>query len=218
MSIVATPPPGNNSVCRQVAHEAPTHRNTGRDAIPSGSLVDTSSPAQDDFTDDLPVAEEVPIQSTNNAPTDARTTVGGANTPHTGIHVFPDLSQETDEGEITETMEDDVEEDSHRPEDGGTTMGTNLEDPETLLDLTTQQSTECDEKLLAVYGDTTHQNDGRHLQGGVADNTVWQARFDRVVAYPHKLYFPPQGQVSKLVVATYSRELKGIRERRWNSE
>ena len=39
-----------------------------------------------------------------------------------------------------------------------------------------------------------------------------------MVAHPHKLYFPPQGQVGKQVVATYARELKGICERRWNSE
>ena len=57
------------------------------------------------------------------------------------------------------------------PEGGGTTIGrelaapvegragfapANLEDPEKLLDLVTQQSTKCDEKLIAVYGDTTH--------------------------------------------------------------
>ena len=36
----------------------------------------------------------------------------------------------------------------------------NLEDPEKMLDLATQQSTECDDKLMSVYDDTTHRNDG----------------------------------------------------------
>ena len=59
----------------------------------------------------------------------------------------------------------------HMPEGGGTAIGSNLatsvevravfapanlEDPEKLLDLATQQSTDCDEKLIVVYGDTTH--------------------------------------------------------------
>ena len=87
-----------------------------------------------------------------------------------------------------------------------------------MLDLATQQSTECDEKLISVYGDTTHQNDGRHLHGGVTDDTVWQQRYDCVVSLPHKLYFPPQGQVGKQVVATYAQELRGVRERKCNSE
>ena len=205
----------------------------GREARPSGSLADQPSTAPVDPTVALPVAEKGPDTSTHNAPTGAGTIDGGADTPSTGISAFPDLSQETEHGELTGNTEDDGEDVAPTPEGGGPAIRrdlaasaeewagfapANLEDSEKLLDLGTQQSTECDEKLIAVYGDTTHRNDGRHLHGGVADDVVWQERYDRVVAHPHKLYFPPQGQVGKQVVATYARELKGVRERRWNSE
>ena len=32
------------------------------------------------------------------------------------------------------------------------------------------------QKIAAVYGDHIHQNDGTHLDGGVVDDKVWQAR------------------------------------------
>ena len=92
------------------------------------------------------------------------------------------------------------------------------EDPEKLLDLAGQQSTEADLKLMEVYGDSTHRNDGRHLHGGIEEDKLWQRRYDRVVANSHKLYLPPQGKVGKAVVTAYARELRGVRERKWNSE
>jgi hypothetical protein len=33
---------------------------------------------------------------------------------------------------------------------------------------------EADLKLMKVYGDYIHQNDGTHLNGGVQDDSVWQ--------------------------------------------
>jgi hypothetical protein len=33
---------------------------------------------------------------------------------------------------------------------------------------------EADLKLMKVYGDYIHQNDGIHLDGGVQDGSVWQ--------------------------------------------
>ena len=30
-----------------------------------------------------------------------------------------------------------------------------------------------DRKLMEVYGDHVHQNDGAHLDGGIADDAVW---------------------------------------------
>ncbi len=39
-----------------------------------------------------------------------------------------------------------------------------------------QAFTPADHKLLEVYGDTIHQNDGTHLDGGIGigDNRLWQ--------------------------------------------
>jgi hypothetical protein len=79
-----------------------------------------------------------------------------------------------------------------------------------MLDLAGQQSTISDQKLMEVYGDTTHCNDGRHLHGRVADDEVWQKCYDRVAANPHKLYLPPQGKVGKAVISTYAKELRGV--------
>ena len=80
------------------------------------------------------------------------------------------------------------------------------------------EDTKVDRKLRAVYGDTIHRNDGRHLDGGIANDAVWQARYDAVVANPHQLYLPPQGKIGAEVVSLMTSELRGVRERKWNSE
>ena len=54
--------------------------------------------------------------------------------------------------------------------EGGT--GT-LRDIEGDEDLARQVLYPCDNQLIAVYGDTIHCNDGRHLDGGIADDKVW---------------------------------------------
>jgi len=33
-----------------------------------------------------------------------------------------------------------------------------------------------DNQLIAVYGDTIHRNNGHHLDGGIADDSIWQRR------------------------------------------
>ena len=80
--------------------------------------------------------------------------------------------------------------------------------------------TEADKKLMAVYGDTVHLNDGRHLHGGVdaaldEQHIKW---FDLVVAHPHKLYFPPRCKVGKKFVSMLAGLLRGVIDRRWNSK
>ena len=56
-----------------------------------------------------------------------------------------------------------------------------------LVEPNPEEDTAADRKLRAVYGDTIHRSDGRHLDGGIANDTVWQARYDAVVANPHQL-------------------------------
>jgi len=99
--------------------------------------------------------------------------------------------------------------------EGGT--GT-LRDIEGDEDLARQVLYPCDNQLIAVYGDTIHRNDGRHLDGGIADDNVWQGRYDRVVSHPHPMYNPPKGGLGQRVVSTMAREFTGVRERKWNSE
>ena len=183
-----------------------------------------------DPTVDPPVAEEVPNEH-SNAPHPTGTTNGTLSTPGTEIVALLDLSQDTDSGEVQATTEEMERAAEYLPEGGGTVelliapvpaevqaQDPSATDPETVLDLVGQQSTVSDRKLVEVYGNTTHRNDGRHLHGGVVEDEVWQRRYDRVVANPHRLYLPPQGKVGKAVVSTYAKELRGVRERRWNSE
>jgi len=53
-----------------------------------------------------------------------------------------------------------------------------------------QELTAADWKLISVFGDTIHQNNGTHLHGGAsaAVDTAWQRRWMHVIANPHSLY------------------------------
>jgi hypothetical protein len=99
--------------------------------------------------------------------------------------------------------------------EGGTVRSRDVKGGE---DLGRQILHACDNQLVMVYGDSINRNDGRHLDGGVADNSVWQQRYDRVVAHPHPMYNPPKGELGQWVVLTMAREFGGVCERRWNSE
>jgi hypothetical protein len=59
-------------------------------------------------------------------------------------------------------------------------------------DLLGASLSEADRRLIDVYGDTIHDNTGRHLHGGIdaATDTLHMEWFDCVVAHPHRLYLP----------------------------
>ncbi len=100
-------------------------------------------------------------------------------------------------------------------EEGGTARVRDIEGEE---DLACQVLHPCDNQLIGVFGDSIHCNDGHHLDGGIADDGVWQGWYDRVVSHPHLINYPPKGGVGQQVVATLAREFRGVRERKWNSE
>jgi hypothetical protein len=77
-------------------------------------------------------------------------------------------------------------------EEGGTVRVRDIKGEE---DLACQILHPCKNQLIAVFGDSIHHNDGRHLDGGIADNGVWQGRYDHVVSHPHPMYNPPKGGV-----------------------
>ena len=54
---------------------------------------------------------------------------------------------------------------------------------------------DADRRLCSVYGDTIHQNDGAHLDGGigVAEDAKWQRLHLRVAACNLQLYDLPNG-------------------------
>ena len=106
------------------------------------------------------------------------------------------------------TCDGEDEEEVESDEPGGTAQGQedtvvwvrNVEGEE---DLKNQEIHPCDNQLMSVYGDTIHRNDGRHMDGGVANNSVWQ-------------YNLPKGGLGHRVVSTMAKEFVGVRERRWN--
>ena len=77
---------------------------------------------------------------------------------------------------------------------------------------------EADKKLHEVFGDHTHQNDGSHLTGGVADDAKWQSWWKKLVVYPSAMYRVPDGAAGKRFIRALDKELKGIKSRNWNSE
>ena len=73
-------------------------------------------------------------------------------------------------------------------------------------------------KSSGVYWDWVHGNPGTHLNGGVADDWVWQAWWRDLVVMPSRRYDAPSGKVGHQFVGMLVAELQGVRDRRWNSE
>ena len=68
--------------------------------------------------------------------------------------------------------------------------------------------------LREDYRDWVHANPVTHLGGGVCDNSEWW----RDLAFmPSRRYDVPSGRVGSRFVGTLGEELKGGRDRRWNS-
>jgi hypothetical protein len=82
-----------------------------------------------------------------------------------------------------------------------------------------QPLSRADELLLSVYGDTIHQNNGTHLNGGVRNDRLWQRRWLKVVSGDLKLWTPPRKHFEgKKFINMFANELAGVRTRDWNSE
>jgi len=92
--------------------------------------------------------------------------------------------------------------------------------PEPDADRPSYQLTEADRLLNEVYGDHYHNNPGTHLDGGIGYSVdrKWQRYWKRVVQISPRWYLAPQGRIGKRFVLMYTAELKGVRDRKWNSE
>jgi hypothetical protein len=53
---------------------------------------------------------------------------------------------------------------------------------------------------------------------GALQMMAWQWRYNRVVSHPHPMYNPPKGGIGQWVIATFSREFRGVRKQKWNSK
>lgn len=78
--------------------------------------------------------------------------------------------------------------------------------------------TEMDRKLDEIYGDHIHQNPGTHLDGGVADDAIWQSYWQQLVEYPPSFYDTPNGSIGKQIVVKFAELVEGISKRKWNGE
>ena len=80
------------------------------------------------------------------------------------------------------------------------------------------QPTPEDQRLREVYGDWVHANSGTHLDGGVRNDSTWQAWWRDLAVMPSRRYDAPSGKVGQSFVGTLREDMKGVRDRRWNSE
>ena len=102
---------------------------------------------------------------------------------------------------------------------GGRETETPLEDDEgTAGDVLVYQPTPEDLRLREVYRDWVHANPGTHLDGGVRDDSLWQAWWRDLAVIPLRRYDALSGKFGGRFVRTLGEELKGVRDRRWNLE
>ena len=57
-----------------------------------------------------------------------------------------------------------------------------------------QPLTGADRKLMGIYEDTIHRNDGTHLDGGIADDAKFQRLHCRLASVRQDLYEFPDGR------------------------
>ena len=75
-----------------------------------------------------------------------------------------------------------------------------------------------DLRLQEVYGDWVHGNPGTHLDGRIMDDGTWQWWWSDLAVIPSRRYKAPCGKVGRRYVNALVRELRGVRDRQWNSE
>ena len=80
------------------------------------------------------------------------------------------------------------------------------------------QPTPEDLCIREVYRDWFHANPGTHLDRGVRNDSAWQAWWRNLTFMPLRRYDAPSGKFGRRFVGTLVEELKGVRDRQWNSE
>eukprot|EP00957_Ditylum_brightwellii_P090776 6912780-Ditylum_brightwellii.AAC.1 len=136
--------------------------------------------------------------------------------PETGSY---QTQADTDGARATPAAAEEMEEESSSTPGGVNGNGAMQEVlTEEGADLPSFNLTPADRKLLTVFGDTVHRNDGTHFTGGVPDNLVWQQRWRRLAGLPTNWYDTLSGKVGRRFVSVLTAKFQGVRERMWNSE
>ena len=63
--------------------------------------------------------------------------------------------------------------------------------------------------LREVYGDRVHVNHGTHLDGGVREDSEWQAWWRDLAVMPLRCYDAPSGRVGRRFVGAVGQSLRG---------
>ncbi len=82
--------------------------------------------------------------------------------------------------------------------------------PMPIGDLPDATISEADRKLLEVYGDYIHQNDGTHLDGGIKDDAIWQEYWRKLATLPPQRYDVPSGPIGRRFVRILTKELEEL--------
>lgn len=128
----------------------------------------------------------------------------------------PTTSPEDQEDEASASESDRAEEAESHPTQEAPAEDTPV--TEAKADIPGYVLTEADKLLDLVYGDHLHDNDGLQLTGGVADDHVWQHRWQRIFKHPQYHYSLPSRGPGKRFVRILTNELQGVRTGKWNSE
>lgn len=173
---------------------------------------------------DEPVADPPTVDTdTNNSQNDGDATAAADGDDPADQNAGTNQQPEGDGAEtppppLAERQDDDDDGGSNSEDDDDAGTEEIELDPERELDLLLQTMHEADRRLIEVYGDTVHRNDGRNLHGGVGDDEAVCMLYDRIVDYPHPMYSPPKGKVGDRFLLGFAKELKKVRERESNSE
>jgi hypothetical protein len=78
----------------------------------------------------------------------------------------------------------------------------------------------ADQRLLGIFGNTIHLNDGTHLDNGIGatEDAKWQRLYNRVATCSLPLYNLPNGRWAHRFLTTLTDLWVGVIQRRWNSE
>ena len=67
-------------------------------------------------------------------------------------------------------------------------------------------------RLWEVYRDWVHANPVTHLDGGICNDSVWQAWWHELAVMPSRRYNTPSGRVGRRFVGMLGAELKGVQD------
>ncbi len=83
-----------------------------------------------------------------------------------------------------------------------------------------QRLTAADQRLLGIFGNTIHLNNGTHLNGGIgaAEDAKWQRLYNHVTTCSLPLYNLPNGQWAHRFLMMLTYLWVGVIHWRWNSE